>query len=142
MTGGFPATGSHQHLGAGTSVTMGPACCFVGVDVLTAATLQLPADTRIRPAQAPAGGPRSLQSHPSSLLCATKSLVLRDCSPLQREPFGVHFWLFWFLDVLGKRKGYGATYMTPTPRKEPTGRKGQLCVCSSEGTETLSFDNR
>lgn len=112
------------------------------VDALTAATLELPADTRIRPAQAPAGGPRSLHSHPSSLLCATQSLILRDCSPLQREQFGVHFWLFWFLAVLGIRKGYGATRMTPTPRKEPTGRKGQLCVCSSEGAETLSFDNR
>lgn len=42
VTGGFPPRGSHQHLGAGTSVTMGPARCFMGADALTAATLQLP----------------------------------------------------------------------------------------------------
>lgn len=83
------------------------------------------------------GGPRSLRRQSSALLRASSLGTVPHCKGNNLErTFGFSgFLLFW---ESGKAK---VPHTIPTPRKEPTGRKGQLCVCSAEGTETLSFDN-
>lgn len=106
-----------------------------------ATTPQLPADAGAR-------WPRRLRvvhGHPTVtplLGFGPRSPLSSGTSPLQREQLGARFWLFWLLAGLGIRKGYGATHTDSYAQDGTTGRKGQLRVWSSEGTESLSFDNR
>ena len=119
---------SHRHLGAGTSVTMGPAWCSWGL------TLWWPRLRSCQQTREPAGPgvyrwPTVTPPSPPLLGFGPRSPLSLGTSPLQQEQLGVRFWLFWFLAGLGIRKGNRATHTTPTPRTEPqAGKASSVCV--------------
>lgn len=91
-------------------------------------------------AQASTGGPRSLHRHPSAGLRAPQPLVLRDVPTATGTTWSAVLAFLvscWF----GNQERQQCHTLDSHTQDGTTGRKGQLRVCPSEGTETLSSDN-